>query len=74
MAKLSLPLTTLSEAQRTQALERLALLRPTLEGGVSQKQIAHDHQIPLSTVQHHSAVLAAQARAARRGRKPPAVV
>ena len=44
-------LTTLSEAQRTQALERFALLRPALEEGVSQTQIARDHQIALSTVQ-----------------------
>ena len=47
----SLPLTSLSEAQRTQALERFALLRPALEGKVSQTQLAREHQIPLSTMQ-----------------------
>jgi hypothetical protein len=35
-AEVSLPLTNLSEAQQTQALERFALLRPTLEGQMSQ--------------------------------------
>ena len=51
MAELSLPLSSLSEAQRTQALERFALLRPALEGEVSQTQIACEHQIPLPTMQ-----------------------
>src|SRR5438477_8876271 len=51
MAEASLPLTSLSETQRTQALERLALLRPALEGRVSQTQLAREHQIPLSTMQ-----------------------
>lgn len=46
-----IPLTTLSEAQRRQALERFAVLRPALEEGVSQTQIARDHQMSLSTVQ-----------------------
>ena len=46
-----LPLTGLSEAQRTLALERFALLRPALEGRVSQTQQAREHQIPLSTMQ-----------------------
>ncbi|SRR6266851_4625512 len=47
----SFPLTGLSEAQRTQALERFALLRPALEGSVSQTQLAREHHISLSTVQ-----------------------
>lgn len=34
MAEQSIPLTTLSEAQRRQALERFAVLRPALEEGV----------------------------------------
>ena len=46
-----IPLTTLSEAQRRQALERFAVLRPALEEGVLQTQIARDHQMSLSTVQ-----------------------
>lgn len=49
--KASLPLTSLSEAQRTQALERFAILRPALEGEISQTHLAHDQQIPLSTIQ-----------------------
>jgi len=49
--KASPPLTSLSEAQRTQALERFALLRPALEGQISQTQLARDQQIPLSTIQ-----------------------
>lgn len=37
-ANASFPLTGLSEAQRTQALERFALLRPALEGQMTQTQ------------------------------------
>lgn len=51
MAEQAILLTALSEAQRRQALERFAVLRPALEKGVSQTQIARDHQIALSTVQ-----------------------
>jgi len=51
MADASLPLTALSEAQRTQALERFAIIRPSLEDGVSQAQVARTHHIPKSTVQ-----------------------
>jgi len=51
MAEQVIPLTILSEAQRRQALERFAVLRPALEEGVSQTQIARDHQMALSTVQ-----------------------
>ena len=42
---------TLSEAQRAQALERFAILRPALEEGVPQTQIARLQDLPLSTVQ-----------------------
>src|SRR2546421_4791678 len=51
MAEQVIPLTTLTEAQRRQALERFAVLRPALEEGGSQTQIARDHQMTLSTVQ-----------------------
>jgi putative transposase len=51
MTKQSPQLTTLSEAQRAQALERFAILRPALEDGVAQTQIARTHDLPLSTVQ-----------------------
>ncbi len=51
MVEQVIPLTTLSEAQRRQALERFAVLRPALEEGASQTQIARDHQMALSTVQ-----------------------
>src|SRR5205807_4289239 len=51
MPKLPLPLTTLSEAQRTQALERFAIIRPALEEGVTQAQVARNHDLPPSTVQ-----------------------
>jgi len=50
-AEASFPLTSLSEAQRTQALERFARLRPALEGQMSQTQFAREQQIPLSTRQ-----------------------
>jgi putative transposase len=46
-----IPLTALSEAQRAQALERFAIIRPALEEGVSQAQVARTHQIGPSTVQ-----------------------
>ncbi|GCE22038.1 helix-turn-helix domain-containing protein [Dictyobacter kobayashii] len=51
MAQAALPLTALSEAQRTQALERLKIIRPALEKHVSQAQVARTHQIPPSTTQ-----------------------
>jgi hypothetical protein len=38
MAQAPLPLTALSEAQRAQALERLAMIRPALEKEVTQAQ------------------------------------
>src|SRR5947207_15981189 len=50
-AQASLPLTSLSEAQRTQAYARFALLRPALEGQVSQTQLARKQHISLSTIQ-----------------------
>jgi putative transposase len=51
MAEASFPLTDLSEAQRTQALERFALLRPALEGRLSQTKLAQELDISLSTIQ-----------------------
>src|SRR5436305_9409023 len=50
-AQASLPLTSLSEAQRTQAYARFALLRPALEGQVSQTQLAREQHLSLSTMQ-----------------------
>jgi putative transposase len=51
VANASSPLTSLSEAQRTQALDRFALLRPALEGEISQSQLAREQHISLSTIQ-----------------------
>jgi putative transposase len=51
MATPSVPLTSLSEAQRAQAYARFALLRPALEGSVSQTQLAREQHISLSTIQ-----------------------
>jgi putative transposase len=51
MSKPPLPLTALSEAQRAQAQERFEIIRPALEEGVTQAQVARTHQIPASTVQ-----------------------
>ena len=45
------PLTALSEAQRTQALSRFAIIRLALEDGVTQAQVARTHQLSTSTVQ-----------------------
>lgn len=44
-------LPALSEAQRAQANKRLALIRPALEEGISQAQIARLHHLSLSTIQ-----------------------
>src|SRR5436309_10590546 len=44
-------LAPLSEAQRAQAYARFVILRPALEEGVPQTQIARTHHLPLSTVQ-----------------------
>src|SRR6266436_3720349 len=52
IAQSSSPLTTLSEAQRAQALERFTIIRPALEKEITQAQVAHTHQISLRTVQH----------------------
>src|SRR6266568_3633724 len=51
MAEPFLPLTALTEAQRTQALERFTIIRPALEEGVSRAQVARTSQIAPSTVQ-----------------------
>lgn len=50
-ANASFPMTSLSEAQRTQALERFALLRPALEGQMTQTQLAREQHVSLSTIQ-----------------------
>ncbi len=51
MAASVIPLTALSEAQRAQSLSRFAIIRPALEDGVSQAQVARTHQLAASTVQ-----------------------
>src|SRR5450755_3152515 len=51
MMQTTLPLTALSEAQRTQALERLEIIRPALEKHISQAQVARTHQLAPSTIQ-----------------------
>jgi len=51
MAASAIPLTALSEAQRAQALARFAIIRPALEEGISQAQVARTHQMAPSTVQ-----------------------
>jgi putative transposase len=60
MAKPSVLLTALSEAQREQALERLAIIRPALEAGVTQAQVARTHKLPASTIQRWIAQYRAQ--------------
>ncbi len=44
------PLTILTEAQRAQAQARFSIIRPALEDGVSQAQVARTHHIPESTL------------------------
>ncbi len=51
MVKAPVPLTSLSEEQRAEAYARFEIVRPALEEGVSQAQIARTHQLAKSTVQ-----------------------
>src|SRR5260370_1626725 len=51
MTESPVPLTALSETQRAQAYTRLRIIRPAVENGVSQAQIARTHNVPASTVQ-----------------------
>ncbi len=51
MAKAPVLLTSLSEEQRAEASTRFEILRPVLEEGVSQAQIARTHQLSKSAVQ-----------------------
>ena len=51
MTEPAVPLTDLSEAQRAQAYARLRIIRPAVEDGISQAQIARTHNVPASTVQ-----------------------
>ncbi|HEX6557548.1 MAG TPA: helix-turn-helix domain-containing protein [Ktedonobacteraceae bacterium] len=44
------PLTALTEAQREQAETRFSIIRPALEDGISQAQVARTHNVPASTV------------------------
>ena len=50
MVKPPVPLTALSEDQRAQAYTRLTIIRPALEDGVTQAQIARTHYISKSTI------------------------
>ncbi|MBV9688471.1 MAG: DDE-type integrase/transposase/recombinase [Ktedonobacteraceae bacterium] len=50
MAELSVLLTTLSEDQRAQAHTRFTIIRPALEDGVTQAQVARIHNISKSTI------------------------
>src|SRR4051794_5809475 len=51
MTETSLPLVGFSDRQRAQALAHFALIRPHLEDGVPQTELARAHQVSLSTVQ-----------------------
>src|SRR6266481_4935227 len=50
MAVSSVPLTALSEDQRAQAHTRFTIIRPALEDGITQAQVARTHNIPASTI------------------------
>ena len=54
MPKSPLPLIALSEAKGTQALERFAILRPVLEGGVTQAQVAQNYDLSPSSMKRFS--------------------
>ena len=51
MGSAPVPLNSLSEEQRAEAHARFEMLRPALEEGVSQAQIARTHQLSKSAVQ-----------------------
>src|SRR6266567_2797079 len=51
MAKVPVPLTALSAEQQVEAYARFEILRPALEEGVSQAQVARTNHISKSTVQ-----------------------
>ena len=50
MAQSSIPLTTLTEAQRKQAQSRFTIIRPALEEGITAARVARTQNIPASTV------------------------
>ena len=50
MTESLVPLTALSEAQRAQAFERFTIIRPALEDGVSQAQVARASKKAPSTI------------------------
>ncbi len=50
MTESPVPLTALTEEQRVQAHSRFLIIRPALEDGVSQAQVARTHNTPVSTV------------------------
>jgi putative transposase len=51
MTEPPVPLTPLSEDQRAQAHSRFTIIRPALEDGITQAQVARTHNIPPSTIQ-----------------------
>jgi putative transposase len=51
MVEPPVPLTALSEDQRAQAHTRFTIIRPALEDGVTQAQVARTHSISKSTIQ-----------------------
>jgi putative transposase len=51
MTETSLPLVGFSDRQRAEALAHFALIRPHVEDGVPQTELARVHQVSLSTVQ-----------------------
>ncbi len=51
MTEPPVPLTALSEDQRAQAHSRFPIIRPALEDGVTQAQVARTHTITASTIQ-----------------------
>jgi transposase-like protein len=50
MVEPPVPLTALSEDQRAQAHTRLTIIRPALEDGITQAQVACTHNISKSTI------------------------
>ena len=51
MVEPPVPLTAFSEDQRAQAHTRFTIIRPALEDGITQAQVARTHNISKSTIQ-----------------------
>ena len=50
-----MPLSALSEAERTEAMKRYSIIRPYVEGSALSAEVARHHSLPLRTLQRWAA-------------------